>query len=428
MTDTAPRDGRPAAKAVSSADILPVLLAVFGPLVYVAPLGAVPGLLVLAVGAAFTAWRYGAMSWRGILRGFLVFAPLFVWMLLSSLWSLDARAGVSLALRLAGVFVAGTAVVYWLRTLPLDRLARCLPALALGFSAAAAIVLVDLRLLHGQIALHLHAPQGENYDVALFYGRGATIHAILMVPLLLGLWQAGARWLAILQFVLGLLAILVTSSLSAKMALGTAVLVGGAVFVLPALRYALLVLLAALVVALPLVLPYHPDPTTVCWLSDNKASALHRLYIWNFATERIAEHPLIGWGLDAARRIPGGDGRVLILRCDAVKYPGTHPRVDSTVMPLHPHNGILQVWLELGGIGALFGFGAVILILGRAFTAPEWRSRAAQAGFVGIFLGGLSVGLVSFGIWQEWFLAALFIAAAVAVLAARQGATDQPRR
>jgi hypothetical protein len=34
----------------------------------------------------------------------------------------------------------------------------------------------------------------------------------------------------------------------------------------------------------------------------------------------------------------------------------------------------------------------------------------------------VSVGLISFGIWQEWFLSGLFIAAAFAVLSARQSA------
>jgi hypothetical protein len=34
----------------------------------------------------------------------------------------------------------------------------------------------------------------------------------------------------------------------------------------------------------------------------------------------------------------------------------------------------------------------------------------------------VSVGLISFGIWQEWFLSGLFIAAAFVVLSARQSA------
>ena len=411
MTDPAP-EARGAAAGQDVLAWLPaVLLAAFGPLVYVAPLGAVPGLLVLTLGLGLVAWRAGA--WRGgaVLRDFALFLPLFAWMLLSGFWSLDAQ---------AGLFLAGTASVFWLRSLPPGLIGRCLPGLAIGFAASAAVVAVDLRLLQGEIAQHLHAPQAPNYDLALFYGRGATIQSILMVPLTLGLWRSGARRLALLQAVLGGLAILLTASLSAKMALGAGLAVGAAVFVLPAFRYALLGLLALLVAALPFALPYKPDAAETCWFAETKGSALHRLYIWNFAAEHIARRPVLGWGLDASRRMPGGDERVVAWRCDADGQPiGAHPRVDGTLMPLHPHNAILQLWLELGGIGALIGCATLGLILFRAFAAAAWRHRAAQAGFAAAWFGGMSVALVSFGIWQEWFLSALFIAAGVAALAAR---------
>ena len=414
----------------SAAALLTMFLALLGPLVYAAPLGAVPGMLALCGAAAFVAWRARGVAWRAILGDFAVFVPLLGWMALSSLWSLNAHAALSLGLRLTLVFAAGIALVHWVRILPLERLGPCLAATAVGFTAASAVMLVDLRLFQGSIARHFHAPHGEKYDVALFYGRGATIQAILLVPLLLGLWRGGSRWLAILQAALGVLAILATSSLSAKVALAAAALAGAAVLLAPRLRFAVLALFACGVIALPFVLPFRPDPLTVCWLSNHKASALHRLYIWNFAAERIADHPIAGWGLDAARRIPGGDFPVVIRGCDSEQRPTRQLWVESTLMPLHPHNAILQVWLELGGIGAILGLGAVLVVLARAFHAQPWRRRGAQAGFSGVCCGGLAVALVSFGIWQEWFLAALFIAAAISVLAARQDETppDQPRR
>ena len=196
----------------------------------------------------------------------------------------------------------------------------------------------------------LHAKQAANRDAALLYGRGATIQAMLTVPMLLGLWAQGARRLALMQLALGALAIFVTDSLSAKMALATALVVAGAfniaaaMFAVPRLRFVILGVLVLGVLALPFVLPYRPDPATACRLANNKASALHRLYIWDFAAERIAERPILGWGLDGSRRLPGGDAPVIIRRCDAALQPVGNVRVDGTVMPLHPHNAILQVW------------------------------------------------------------------------------------
>jgi len=96
--------------------------------------------------------------------------------------------------------------------------------------------------------------------------------------------------------------------------------------------------------------------------------------------------------------------------------------LSSQVLPLHPHNAILQVWIELGGVGAALGFGPLIFVIWRAFRNPAWRTPPAQAMIAGTMTAAVSVSLISFGIWQEWFLSGLFIAAAFLVLAARQSA------
>jgi hypothetical protein len=82
----------------------------------------------------------------------------------------------------------------------------------------------------------------------------------------------------------------------------------------------------------------------------------------------------------------------------------------------------LQVWLELGGIGIALAFGPLILLIWHAFRMPAWRTRLTQAMIGGSVAAAVSVGLVSFGIWQEWFVGGLFIVAAFIVLAARQSA------
>ena len=34
-------------------------------------------------------------------------------------------------------------------------------------------------------------------------------------------------------------------------------------------------------------------------------SAAHRLLIWDFVIARIADRPLLGWGMEASRVVPG---------------------------------------------------------------------------------------------------------------------------
>ena len=121
-----------------------------------------------------------------------------------------------------------------------------------------------------------------------------------------------------------------------------------------------------------------------------KISAGHRMLIWSFAGDRIAERPLTGWGLDASRAIPGGDDPI---------------RPGETWMPLHPHNAALQVWLELGAPGAVL-FAVLAALVWGALAGVEWPplfAAAAGASLTIAFVGCCA----TYGIWQEWWLGTL---------------------
>jgi O-antigen ligase len=143
-----------------------------------------------------------------------------------------------------------------------------------------------------------------------------------------------------------------------------------------------------------------------------KISAGHRLLIWSFAGDRIAERPLTGWGLDSSRAIPGGDEPI---------------RPGETWMPLHPHNAALQVWLELGAPGAVL-FALLVATIWGTLARVEWPGLfAAAAG------GSLTIAFVgcfaTYGIWQEWWLGtwsfSLFLILVMARVAARAASPDR---
>jgi len=111
-----------------------------------------------------------------------------------------------------------------------------------------------------------------------------------------------------------------------------------------------------------------------------------RLDYWSHALDWIRLRPLRGWGLDASR----------------VFGPG---------IKLHPHNQPLQVWLELGVIGAVLAAAFWGVALTRlAGPKPSLRAAAACACAAVYLLFG-----VNFGVWQEWWLA---LGAMIAMLAA----------
>ena len=128
-----------------------------------------------------------------------------------------------------------------------------------------------------------------------------------------------------------------------------------------------------------------------------------RIGIWQEAARLITQHPIIGHGFDATRELSKA----------APLIPGTpYPS-----LPLHTHNGFLQIWLELGVVG--IGFAIALLALAiRALwplTVRPLELALTMATIASTFL----IFLVSFGIWQHWWIALWFIVAALLQLALR---------
>ena len=85
-------------------------------------------------------------------------------------------------------------------------------------------------------------------------------------------------------------------------------------------------------------------------------------------------------------------------------------------LPLHPHNAALQWWVELGAIGAVLGAAVALLATGALRRIPDPRSAATG---VALLASAATVGCMSFGVWQSWWIAALALAAAFHVAATR---------
>ena len=115
-----------------------------------------------------------------------------------------------------------------------------------------------------------------------------------------------------------------------------------------------------------------------------------RLDIWAFTNARLTEQPLLGWGLDASRMFPGE-------------------------IHLHPHDGAVQIWFELGAAGAILAAAFWAFIFWRIAQDAQMRLFAATACATATVY--LVIGAISFSLWQEWWicLGALALAACVAL-------------
>lgn len=135
-----------------------------------------------------------------------------------------------------------------------------------------------------------------------------------------------------------------------------------------------------------------------------------RLDIWRFTAGKIFEAPLFGHGFDASRDIH-----------DTLELRG----LEFAAIPLHPHNIGLHVWLETGLIGALLIAAAIIICTERVVSSAYLTQRQAVAA-AGCTAAVLGVGAVSYGMWQEWWLASVFMAVGGCILAGRPDLRARP--
>ena len=238
--------------------------------------------------------------------------------------------------------------------------------------------------------------------------RGLSVATLLTWSAVVYFERAGRRGLGLAFGLAALGTLWATTATAAALSASLGALVCLALVRLPAGAVRWAACLAALwVLAAPLVLGAVTKATDPGRIMQNQAnlSVVHRLVIWRFASDKIMERPLLGYGLRASRVIPGGSEKVLL--------GGKTRRFERDIFSVHPHNGPLEWWLELGLPGAVLGALTVFLLFQwpARFTDPMVRALV-----VGQLMTAFGILNLSFGVWQTWWLVALLLAAFVTTI------------
>jgi O-antigen ligase len=358
----------------------------------VAPLAAFAGLCAVGLVAANPPYRFESLRLPAA-----ILAVLLLWGAASAMWSLDPGRSLILDMRLAGLFAAALALAAAAGRVAAPRrlVAFLIAGIAIGLVLSGYDLLSDGGL-SGLVSVRAFRPFRLN-QIAI----GLGILALPVTALLVVHGQVIAALIAAAA-IAG--AVVLLEDAAAKAALLTSLPMAALLYRWRAsvARIGAIVSVIGILTA-PLTLPRLAQAPGLLAAADAlKGSAGHRLLIWSFVGDRIAERPLTGWGLDAARAIPGGKDEV---------------RPGLTRLPLHPHNAALQLWLELGVPGAaLFALFVGWLWL-RLATMPWPLIYAAAAG--GSLTAMLAAAFAAYGIWQEWWLATLGLALFLILVMAR---------
>lgn len=330
---------------------------------------------------------------------------------LSALWATEAAEAAQRAGRLLAFLAAGTLLLTHARELSRPDRQVIGWALVNGF-AVLAVLFVEERMFDKWL---LRETRGiDDLEAHAILNQPGVLLALLSWPVAGFLWSVERRAAAVMVFLLTPLTMIGEEGKAGLLALAVGWVAAVAAMIMPVVtRNVACILVVLLTVGLPFAASSSTlFETTYRALGFDAYGEKHRLVIWHFTGSRIAERPVLGWGLDSAKSIPDGDQRVVdyVDQTELTKM-GKKTREsmrEAVVMPLHPHNAVLQVQLELGMAG-LVALAAFLVLTIRAIpTNGPWMIRGCR---MGLFAGALSVACVSFGVWQSWWVSSLFLLA-----------------
>ena len=347
-------------------------------------------------------WREGISTWRaaiadcGSAKNPLIVIILFMALCaLSLLWVAEANFAMSRTIRLIGFFLAVSlyGLMFTQAGGAQQRLIQPMARLATaGFGLAAVCLAISFIFV---------VPAKASPDA--FVNRSVVILSLSCFAFAAYIFSTSWSQ-AVKGGLTGVLIVVALGfSLSSNSQTSSVALICGVIAVLvfkpasAALRRLFVVAIAGLCFAMPLLIKAAISlPQTVFASSFfQQGSAAQRLRIWDSYLALVREKPLLGWGVEGSRDF---DAELLSLPVTATQ---------NTYFSSHPHNALLQIWTDLGLVGALL-FCILIAMLGLRIEKARPEARAP---IYGLFVGILATSAVSHGAFQSWWLASVAILA-----------------
>ena len=396
--------------------MLPAILMM--PLAVMAPKGLAVLFVITAVAVLIWCRNYRIAFFWPPLSMLLPFAAFVGYAIMSSIWSPTPLTSLKSAIVLGLMTFAGIALVSFTRRLCTIEKAMVAHALVAGTTIA--IVLLGIEIFTNGAIWRLimtlsigaeNLPADPRTMVA--YNSAMSVGALLIWPLFM-LSRGERSVLAFVGIVLAIIIVLASEAETPILAVSLSILAALFYWRVQVTLWVALSGVVVLIIAAPFI-PSHLSErenirTEMPYLSH---SAIHRVMIWKVAAKHIAEDPVFGLGMNTTRSLYGQESIVF------TTYPppesgGLPWSAQFEPIPLHPHNSILQIWLELGGVGIAFLLW-IILALTRIARHYYDNESPISAIILGFYLSSLVIASLSFGAWQSWWVCSLWLTACLLV-------------
>ena len=337
----------------------------FLPLLVLAPRGVAPLASVAGLFAAGLVLCSNRPIWRpGLAVPAVLIGLLLVWGGASAIWAIDPLRSLDQAAALAGIFAAGLALAVAAELISA-------PHRLTAFLVAGCIL--GIALATGDLATHgaLSKPFSDRFYQDTWLNQASVTLAILLLPVSAVIVERGHRAGGLLFAAVAAATVCALAGTAAKVALAAGLPMAFLCYYwrARAARAAALVSILVIISA-PLTFARLERMSDLVATADAvKFSAGHRLLIWSFVGDRIAEHPLAGWGLELVARDPRREG------------PDRSGR-DLAAAPSAQCSSSALARTRRAGCGAVRAAGRLRLARARPrlLAAPVGRSHRRQSG------------------------------------------------
>jgi len=308
----------------------------------------------------------------------LLTATLLGWILLSILWTPNAYQTLLQFFKLFGIIILGCCLL--MVSTSADKRSVYLGLRATLPIAALIMILIEFTFNSNSMGAYLN--------------RSAVTLALLALCIVPKSYK-DAHWSDFTTLFFIAVAIFFSNSETAKFVFPAVLIVS---FVARALPRFTMWIGAAGIIAVTLLTPYLINSGAIGSVAkylalDSFLGWGGRLQIWKNYSELVFHQPWFGAGFDSSK----------LIATDLYKLP------DKVVWlggeSWHPHNAFLQIWVELGAIGAAITAALLASVL-LLFAKSDNFSRSLKVAWMA---GAALVAFGSHGIWQSWWIALGFI-------------------